>query len=165
MKNRDRNLKCYRKDQRSNISNTLYHKYSSILLAQKICLQMCFQNHNPPILEVTIGFRDPSEGLRFYIDQCLCISIWKSAFERLQNRKKSYRLLLQYKENSSKLGRVPADTHCDSPSMLKNTEQQKVFVKFVQVKMFLVLKTTCIFKFSRSYFLLKSMAFLCQNLT
>lgn len=125
---------------------------------------MCFQNHNPPIPEVTTGFRDPSEALRFYIDQCLCISIWKSDFERLQNRKKSYLLLLLYKENSSKLGRVPADTHFDSPSMVKNTEQQ-VFVKFVQVEMFLVLKVTCIFKFSRSYFLLKSMTFLCQNLT
>lgn len=151
MKNRDRNLKCYRKDQRCNISNTLFHKYS-ILLALKICLQMCFQNHNPPILEVTTGFRDSSECLRFYIDQCLCISIWKSAFERLQNRKKSYLLLLQYKENSSKSGRVPADTHCDSPSILKTTEQQTVFIKVVQVEMFLLLKVNCIFKFSRSYF-------------
>lgn len=97
---------------------------------------MCFQNHSPPIFEVITGFRDPSEGLRFYIDQCLCISIWKNAFERLQNRKKSYLLLLQYKENASKLGRVPADPHCGSPSMLKNTEQQMVFVKVVQVEMF-----------------------------
>lgn len=109
MKNRDRNLKCYRKDQRSNISNTLFQKYS-ILLALKLCLQMCFQNHNPPILEVTTGLKDSREGLRFYTDQCLCISIWKRAFERLQNRKKSYLLLLQYMENSSKLGRIPADT-------------------------------------------------------
>ena len=124
-----------------------------------------FPKPHPSIPEVTTGFRNPSEGLRFYIDQCLYISIWKSAFERLQNRKKSYLLLLQYKENSSKLGRVPADTHCDNPSKVKNTEQQKVFVKFVQVEMFLVLKVTCIFKFSRSYFLLKSMTFLCRNLT
>lgn len=45
------------------------HKYRT-LLALKIHLGMCFQNHNPPIFEVITGSRNPSEGWKSYIHQC-----------------------------------------------------------------------------------------------
>lgn len=46
-----------------------FHKYR-ILLSLKICLGVCFQNHNPPVVEIMTDSRNPRKGWKSYVDQC-----------------------------------------------------------------------------------------------
>lgn len=95
---------------------------------------MFFQNCNPPMLEETAGFSNPSEVWKSYVDQCFYFS--KYGRVSLSDFKRE-RTSTFFHYNKRKTAANQGD------SMLKNIEQEKRYLSsFVQIELFLLLKAS-----------------------
>lgn len=104
-----------------------FHKYR-ILLSLKICLGVCFQNHNPPNFEAMTGSRNPCKGWKSYVEQCFYFPKYGTMSLRYFRRGKE----ATFSHYSTKKLQEDRDTsvytHCDSPHNLRNTQYQKMYL-------------------------------------
>lgn len=112
-----------------------FHKYR-ILLSLKICLGVCFQNHNPPIFEAMTGSRNPCKGWKPYVDQCFYFPKYGTTSLRYFRRGKEA-TFSHYRTKKLQEDRdTSVYTDGDSPHNLRNTQYQKMYLSnfFQQVE-------------------------------